>query len=140
MTADVTAIVTCMTDVERETLQSVQNQTLPCETIVVVLESNTWINDIAAEFPHFRVMRRPPGWEGAARHTGIAAARTALVAFLDGDDVWLPETKKQVDFLRDGRRDFVRFSTNSERALAPLSPSPRFQHHRRAARRLRATT
>jgi glycosyltransferase involved in cell wall biosynthesis len=112
MTADVTAIVTCMTDVERpflrETLQSVQNQTLPCETIVVVLESNTWINDIAAEFPHFRVMRRPPGWEGAARHTGIAAARTEFVAFLDGDDVWLPaKTKKQVDFLRGGRRDFV---------------------------------
>jgi glycosyltransferase involved in cell wall biosynthesis len=112
MTADVTAIVTCMTDAERpflrETLQSVRNQTLPCETIVVVLESNIWIDDLAAEFPHLRVMRRPPGWEGAARHTGIAAARTEFVAFLDGDDVWLPtKTKRQVDFLRDGRRDFV---------------------------------
>ena len=110
--ADVTAIVTCMTNVERpflrETLQSVQNQTSPCEAIVIALESNTWIDDIAAEFPHLRVMRRPLGWEGAARHTGIAAAKTEFVAFLDGDDIWLPDkTKKQVDFLRDGHRDFV---------------------------------
>jgi glycosyltransferase involved in cell wall biosynthesis len=112
MTADVTAIVTCMTDAERpflrETLESVCNQTLRCEAIIVVLESNAWIADFAADFPQMRVMRRPPGWEGAARHTGIAAATTEFVAFLDGDDVWLPtKTKKQVDFLRDGRRDFV---------------------------------
>jgi glycosyltransferase involved in cell wall biosynthesis len=112
MTTDVTAIVTCMTDAERpflrETLQSVQDQTLPCETIVVVLESNNWIDDLVAEFPHLQVIRRPPGWAGAARNTGIAAARTEFVAFLDGDDVWLPtKIKRQVDFLCDGRRDFV---------------------------------
>jgi len=86
MRSDVTAIVTCMTDAERpfirEALQSVQDQTMPCEeTIVVVLESNTWIDDIVADFPHTKVMRRPPGWEGAARHTAIDAARTEFVAF-----------------------------------------------------------
>ena len=59
MRSDVTAIVTCMTDAERpfirEALQSVQDQTLPCEeTIVVVLESNSWIDDIAADFPHMK--------------------------------------------------------------------------------------
>jgi glycosyltransferase involved in cell wall biosynthesis len=112
MTAEVTAIVSCMTDAERpflqETLQSVQNQTLPCEMIVIVLESNTWIDDLAAEFPHLQVMRRPLAWLGAVRNTGIAAVKTEFVAFLDGDDVWLPtKTKRQVDFLRDGRRDFV---------------------------------
>jgi glycosyltransferase involved in cell wall biosynthesis len=112
MPSDVTAIVTCMTDAERpfirEALQSVQDQTMPCETIVIVLESNTWIDDVAAEFPQMKVMRRPPGWEGAARHTGIDAARTEFVAFLDGDDVWLPtKTKKQVEFMRDGCWDMV---------------------------------
>jgi glycosyltransferase involved in cell wall biosynthesis len=112
MTAEVTAIVTCMTDAERpflwETLQSVRDQTVPCETIVVVRESNGWIDDLAAEFADVQVMRRPPGWEGAARLTGVVAARTEFVAFLDGDDVWLPtKTQRQVDFLRDGRRDFV---------------------------------
>jgi len=112
MTAEVTAIVTCMTDAERpflrEALQSVREQTLPCEAIVIALESNTWIDDIVAEFPDVRVIRRPPGWEGAARHTGIDAARTEFVAFLDSDDVWLPaKTKKQVDALRESGGDLV---------------------------------
>jgi glycosyltransferase involved in cell wall biosynthesis len=112
MRSDVTAIVTCMTDAERpfirEALQSVHDQTMPCETIVVVLHSNTWIDDIAADFPHMKVMRRPPGWEGAARHTAIDAARTEFVAFLDGDDVWLPnKTSRQVEFLRRGCWDLI---------------------------------
>lgn len=113
MRSDVTAIVTCMTDAERpfvrEALQSVQDQTLPCEeTIIVVLESNTWIDDIAAGFPHTRVIRRPPGWEGASRHTAVDAARTEFVAFLDGDDVWLPtKTSRQVELLRHGRGDLI---------------------------------
>ena len=110
MCSDVTAIVTCMTDAERpfirEALQSVRDQTMPCETIVVVLESNTWIDDVAAEFPQMKVIRRSRGWEGAARHTGIDAARTDFVAFLDGDDVWLPtKTQKQVEQMRKGGWD-----------------------------------
>jgi glycosyltransferase involved in cell wall biosynthesis len=102
-----------MTDAERpfirEALQSVQDQTLSCEeAIVVVLESNTWIDEIAADFPHIKVMRRPPGWEGAARHTAINAAQTEFVAFLDGDDVWLPsKTRMQVEFMRTGCWDIV---------------------------------
>jgi glycosyltransferase involved in cell wall biosynthesis len=109
---DVTAIVTCMTDAERpflsETLQSVRNQTVPCEIIVVVLESNSWIDEVAEGFPGLRILRRPPGWPGAARNSGVEAATTEFVAFLDGDDVWLPKkTEKQVAFLKSGHRDFV---------------------------------
>jgi glycosyltransferase involved in cell wall biosynthesis len=113
MAFDVTAIVTCMTDAERpfirEALQSVQNQTMiPYETIIVVLESNSWIDNVVAEFPHMKVVRRPPGWEGAARHTAIDAAQTEFVAFLDGDDVWLPaKTRKQVELMRSGCWDMV---------------------------------
>lgn len=108
----VTAIVTCMTDAERpfirEALLSVSDQTLPCETIIVVLDSNTWIDSIVADFPDVRVIRRPPGWEGAARHTGIDVARTEFVAFLDGDDVWLPpKTKKQLTLLRKNGGEFA---------------------------------
>src|SRR5438309_10572941 len=112
MTAEVNTIVTCMTEAERpllrEKLQSVQNQTSPCETIVLAPESNTCIGDLAAEFPRLRIVRRPPGWAGAARNTGVSAATTEFVGFLDGDDVWLPtKTIRQVEFLRGGRRGFV---------------------------------
>ena len=112
MTPQVTAIVTCMTDAERpflrETLQSVCDQTVPCETIVVVRESNTWVDEFAAEFPSLRILRRSPGWAGAARNSGTAAATTEFVAFLDGDDVWRPaKTQRQVAFLRADRRDFA---------------------------------
>jgi glycosyltransferase involved in cell wall biosynthesis len=102
-----------MTDAERpfirEALQSVQNQTMiPYETIIVVLESNTWIDDVVAEFSHMKVMRRPPGWEGAARHTAIDVAQTEFVAFLDGDDVWLPaKTSRQVELMRRDCWDLV---------------------------------
>jgi glycosyltransferase involved in cell wall biosynthesis len=109
---DVTAIVTCMTDAERpflkETLQSVQDQTVPCEIIVVVLESNSWIDEVAEGVPGLRIVRRPPGWPGAARNTGVEVATTEFVAFLDGDDVWLPaKTERQLAFLNSGHHDFV---------------------------------
>jgi glycosyltransferase involved in cell wall biosynthesis len=112
MLPDVTAIVTCMTDAERpflkEALQSIQNQTVLCETIVVVLESNPWIDEVVQAFPGISVVRRPPGWPGAARNSGVEAATTEFVAFLDGDDVWLPtKTERQVTFLKSGHRDFV---------------------------------
>ncbi len=112
MVPDVTAIVTCMSDAERpfltETLQSVRNQTVLCETIVVVLESNAWIDEVSEALPGLRVVRRPPGWAGAARNSGVEAATTEFIAFLDGDDVWLPtKTEKQVALMKSGHRDFV---------------------------------
>lgn len=37
-----------------------------------------------------RVIHQPNGGEGAARNAGVSAATGEWVAFLDGDDVWLP--------------------------------------------------
>ncbi len=109
---DATAIVTCMTDAERpflrETLQSVYNQTVPCEVIIVVSDDNSWIDGVIEEFPGTQVIRRPLGWLGAVRNTGVAAASSEFVAFLDGDDVWLPtKMERQIDFLRRSQQDFV---------------------------------
>jgi glycosyltransferase involved in cell wall biosynthesis len=112
MPPEVTAIVTCMTDAERpflrETLQSVQNQTVPCRTIVVALESNTWIDEILLEFPAMELLRRPPGFLGAVRNDGIQATNTAFVAFLDGDDIWLSgKTELQLKYLLQNSEQFV---------------------------------
>ena len=38
----------------------------------------------------FRVLHKPNGGEGSARNAGMAVATGDWLAFLDGDDVWLP--------------------------------------------------
>jgi glycosyltransferase involved in cell wall biosynthesis len=110
--SDVTAVVTCMTDAERpfitETLKSIHDQTIRCDTLVVVEDSNPWIEELCDPFPGLRILRRPFGYLGSVRNSGVAACETEFVAFLDGDDVWLPtKTQKQLSFLRNGDREFV---------------------------------
>jgi glycosyltransferase involved in cell wall biosynthesis len=107
-----TAVITCMTDAERpflrEAILSVQRQSVPCEVILIVLSDNSWIDELLREFPEVKVVKREPGWAGAARNDGVRAATTEFVAFLDGDDVWLPDkTQLQTDYLRQNAEDFV---------------------------------
>ena len=122
-----------MSDAERpfliETLQSVRNQTVLCETIVVVLESNAWIDEVSEALPGLRVVRRPPGWAGAACNSGVEAATTEFVAFLDGDDVWLPtKTEKQVALMKSGPAAIPLSATPSIRICDKGRTAPVAQH------------
>jgi glycosyltransferase involved in cell wall biosynthesis len=102
MASDVTAIMTAMTDAERpwvvEALRSILDQTVPPErTVVLVQETNTWIDEelaaagLAGLVPEkVLVHRMPLARLGAVRNTGVQLAATRWVAFLDGDDFWLP--------------------------------------------------
>ena len=75
-----------------EALESVAWQTLePAEVIVVDDGSTDCSATIAHEFPGVRCLRQENEGVSAARNAGIADAAGDVVAFLDSDDVWLPD-------------------------------------------------
>jgi glycosyltransferase involved in cell wall biosynthesis len=90
-----------------ETLESVIGQTFSDYEIIV-------INDGSPDTPQFEsaiqqhrqeivYVKQPSMGAGAARNTGIQKARGEVIAFLDGDDIWLPEfLASQLAFLGTG--------------------------------------
>ena len=100
-----------------EALESVYSQTYRNLEIVVVDDGST---DDTAQIlgrhgDRIRYFHQPNAGTGAARNAGVAQARGELIAFLDNDDVWMPEKlERQVRALQgwpqcglvfaDGRR------------------------------------
>ncbi len=80
-----------------DTLNSVRAQTLPPKEVIVVDDGSTdqGANHvetlIQGGFPGLRLIRQANGGVSVARNTGIAASSADYIAFLDGDDLWLPE-------------------------------------------------
>ncbi len=59
-------------------------------------------HDLAAQSDTLRAVRTAHRGPAAARNRGIAMARGALIAFLDSDDLWMPEKlARQSLFMRD---------------------------------------
>lgn len=78
------------------TLKSVQDQTFADFECLVVDDGSADGAELAAVVAglgdaRFRLIRRDNGGGGAARNTGIEAARGRWIAFLDSDDLFLPE-------------------------------------------------
>lgn len=78
------------------TLKSVQDQTLGDFECIVVDDGSSDGDQLKAlvesfKDPRFRYVWRPNGGASAARNTGIDEAVGDFVAFLDSDDLWLPE-------------------------------------------------
>lgn len=97
----------------RETLDSVFGQTFTDFEAIV-------INDDSPDTPQLEealagysgrivYLKQPNRGAGAARNSGLRVARGEYVAFLDGDDVWLPDfLAEQLQLIRsDGGYDLV---------------------------------
>ncbi len=73
-------------------LESVFAQTFRRFEVVVVDDGSTDDTpEIAGKFPRVRVIRQVCRGPAAARNTGLAHSTAPLVAFLDADDLWMPE-------------------------------------------------
>lgn len=84
------------------TLESVLAQTLPCHEIIVVDDGSVDASaDIVRRYaPAVTLLQQPNQGESSARNRGIESASGDWVAFLDADDLWLPEkTAKQLEAL-----------------------------------------
>ncbi len=76
----------------REAIQSVHDQTFTDWELVVVDDASP--NDVSwieTEFPRARLIRQPKGGVSIGRNNGILNTTGELIAFLDHDDLWLPE-------------------------------------------------
>jgi glycosyltransferase involved in cell wall biosynthesis len=78
-------------------IRSAYAQTLAPAEVVVVDDGCTdntadVVESLAPSLPdNFTYIRQANGGEAAARNRGVSVARGTLVAFLDQDDVWLPD-------------------------------------------------
>lgn len=75
-----------------EALFSVYAQTIAPTEIIVVDDGSTdsSAETVQSQFPEVRILRQRNSGAAAARNAGALAASCAFVAFLDADDVWLP--------------------------------------------------
>lgn len=90
-----------------ETVRSVQAQTYANWEMLVVDDCSPddtvrVVSRLAEDEPRLRLIRQSRnGGPAAARNAAIAAARGRWLAFLDSDDLWLPEKlERQIEFQR----------------------------------------
>jgi GT2 family glycosyltransferase len=87
-----------------EAIESVLTQSYRCFELIVVDDGSTDGTDRRlAEFgSHLRSIRQPQKGVSAARNIGVAVARGRYLAFLDSDDLWLPEKLRvQIEFMEE---------------------------------------
>ena len=92
-----------------EAIGSVLTQTLTDWELIVVDDGSTDATpQVLSEFtdPRIRVIRQKNGGEGAARNTGLDAATGQYVAFLDADDLHLPNGLADMISYLESHRQF----------------------------------
>lgn len=79
----------------RATLDSVLAQTFRDYEIILINDGSPDTAELEEQIDSYAhlitYLKQPNGGAGAARNAGLRIARGEFVAFLDGDDLWLPE-------------------------------------------------
>jgi glycosyltransferase involved in cell wall biosynthesis len=91
-----------------KTVVSALNQDVAPETVEILLvddgssrETAQILDELAAKHPQIRVFHLPNGGVARARNFGLEQARGEFTAFLDHDDLWLPEKLRlQLEIMR----------------------------------------
>lgn len=90
------------------TLATVSAQRIEALEIVVVDDASTdatveVLERLAASEPRLVILKQAVNsGQGACRNLGVRSARGRYIAFLDSDDIWLPEKlERQLQFLRE---------------------------------------
>lgn len=97
----------------RDTISSILNQTYSSYEIIMIGGASTDDTDIicqeyAAENPEtFRYITQSGKGVSTARNDGILAAKGKYIAFLDADDIWIPEYLETMKRLFDDYPDAV---------------------------------
>jgi glycosyltransferase involved in cell wall biosynthesis len=107
-----------------EAIQSVLDQTYgPIELIVVDDGSPDRCAAIARSYSQVRLVEQANQGVGAARNAGVAAAHGDFLAFIDQDDIWLPEKiHAQIRMLDDDSIDYC--LVHEQRFLEPSEVLP----------------
>ncbi len=99
-----------------ETLRSVQAQTYPHFEVLIIDDGSTDATaDVAREFcaadPRLRFVARPHAGISATRNAGLDLASGEFIAFLDSDDIWLPEKlARQMELFRTDPRTTLAYT------------------------------
>jgi glycosyltransferase involved in cell wall biosynthesis len=115
-------------------VDSALDQTRPPDQIVIVDDGSTdgtveAAHGLAARHPSIVVVRQPHLGAGVARNHGVLAARGSIIAFLDADDLWLPDKmERQLALLEGDPANAVAHGLVEEFLdpdLGPAAPAPR---------------
>lgn len=98
-----------------ETVESVINQTYKNIEIIIVDDgSNDNVEKILKDYiasKKLTLIKKKNGGPASARNIGIKYASGDLIAFLDADDIWLPEKlEKQISLVNKHKKPIITFT------------------------------
>lgn len=96
----------------RQALNSVFDQTFRSHESIVINDGSPDTVELERELQDYRgnlqYIKQDNRGAAAARNAGLLCARGEYVAFLDADDIWLPNfLEEQIEFLKVNNADFV---------------------------------